>query len=294
MLRGRTTRKAFRSAPQKAHTYSFRSTPCRQPLTKTSFPAFTSNIVTALQAQRKSFKRKHIAVRNRNGWTLQNQAALQHTQHLLSEQSCAALQLRRDVGLFLALLVGTLEQSEFPRHRPPMKGAAAEGVPSLRLKARCHRRSDNSHRGKPIPHRRPEGRQRAVRCGLPAVMNKLHRAVWVQLQAKSFRAGENVKSATKARMGGQGKKKEKQHVTYPQSIQLIVPRPFTSWATLDSNLSELSAAAAGGKRKINHQQHYYCTQKATAVHSFVLKHWNNIISNLKKPVRRGSVKPSVN
>lgn len=177
---------------------------------------------------------------------------------------------------------------------PPMKGAAAEGVPSLRLKARCHRRSDNSHRGKLIPHRRPEGRQRAVRCGLPAVMNKLHRAAWVRLQAKSFRAGENVKSATKARRGGQGKKKEKQHVTYPQSIQLIVPRPFTSWATLDSNLSELSAAAAGRKRKINHQQHYYCTQKTTVVHSFVLKHWNNIISNLKKPVRRGSAKPSVN
>lgn len=54
-------------------------------------------------------------------------------------------------------------------------------------------------------------------------------------------------------------------MTYPQSIQLIVPRPFTSWATLDSNLSELSAAAAGKQNKIitkiNQQQHYYSTEK---------------------------------
>lgn len=68
--------------------------------------------------------------------------------------------------------------------------------------------------------------------------------MWVQLKAKSFRAIKKAKIATKARRG-KGKYEGKEHDTYPQSIQLIVPRPFTSWATLDSNLSELSAAAAG-------------------------------------------------
>lgn len=126
-------------------------------------------------------------------------------------------------------------------------------------------------------------------------MKKLHRITQVQLQAKCFRAIKKAKSAIKAKRGEENK--EEQHDTYPQSIQLIVPRPFTSWATLDSNLSELSAAAAGKQNKIiikiNQQQHYYSTQKNTMVHSFVLKHWKNILPNLKKPVREGSAKSSV-
>lgn len=126
------------------------------------------------------------------------------------------------------------------------------------------------------------------------VMQKLHRAVCVQPQATSFSATIRAKSAIQAKRewGGWREGNKKQQITYPQSIQLIVPRPFTSWATLDSNLSELSAAAAGRNKKKSHQQHYYSTEKNTMVHSFVLKHWN-FFSNLKILLREGSAKSSV-
>lgn len=109
-----------------------------------------------------------------------------------------------------------------------------------------------SHRGKTTPHQLHEGRMvMVVRCRLPVVMQKLHRAVCVQPQATSFSATIRAKSAIQAKRewGGWREGNKKQQITYPQSIQLIVPRPFTSWATLDSNLSELSAAAAGRNKK---------------------------------------------
>lgn len=132
-----------------------------------------------------------------------------------------------------------------------------------------------------------------VRCRLPVVIQKLYRVMCIQLQATSFRATKRAKSAIQAKRECGRRGNKKQQVTYPQSIQLIVPRPFTSWATLDSNLSELSAAAAGRNKKKSHQQHYYSTEKNTMVHSFVLKHWN-FFSNLKRLLREGSAKSSVN
>lgn len=68
--------------------------------------------------------------------------------------------------------------------------------------------------------------------------------MWVQSKPRSSRAIKKAKTAIKVKRG-KGKQEGEEHDTYPQSIQPIVPRPFTSWATLDSNLSELSAAAAG-------------------------------------------------
>lgn len=104
--------------------------------------------------------------------------------------------------------------------------------------------------GETIPYQLHKGRTKVVRCRLPVVIQKLYRVMCIQLQATSFRATKRAKSAIQAKRECGQRGNKKQQVTYPQSIQLIVPRPFTSWATLDSNLSELSAAAAGRNKKI--------------------------------------------
>lgn len=201
-----------------------------------------------IQTQRKFFKRKHILLRNTNGWTLQNQAnspTACATFAVGAELPCPPAEAQHVVFL-LPQLVGKPEQSEFPCYVPPMKGNASWG---LQLQAQKHavKEVTTAIRKTWFPTTGPK-EETMPRCRLPTAMKKLHRTMWVQLQAKSFRAIKKAKSAIKAKRGEGKRKREKQYDTYPQSIQLIVPRPFTSWATLDSNLSELSAAAAGKKK----------------------------------------------
>lgn len=187
-------------------------------------------------AQRKVFKKSTFHWKTQMGECFKTkQRDLLLTQHLLSEQNWTALELR---NMWDSSSPGLREKSLHPVC--PLQKAMLAGVSASGWKT-CCKRSNNSHKEKIIPLHLFKGREDGKTNSL---QKKLHRIMWVQLKAKSFSGIKTAKIAIKSKRRKR-KWEGKEHDTYPQSIQLIVPRPFTSWATLDSNLSELSAAAAG-------------------------------------------------
>lgn len=109
-----------------------RSFPHAQPLTKTSFSAFTWKIATNLMlAQRKVFKSKHILLRNTNGWMLQNQAysVTAHTTFIVrTELHCSPAEAQH-----VRFLLPRLVEKKLAPCASPMKGNISRGL-HFRLK----------------------------------------------------------------------------------------------------------------------------------------------------------------
>lgn len=168
----------------------FHSSPHKQPLRKTGFPAFTLKIAMNLYKHGgSSFKKKHILLRNTNGWTLQNQAnspPAHATFAVGAELHCLPAEAQHE-GFLLPWLVGKPEQSEFPCYMPPVKSNASWGVQLQAEKHAVREEVTTAIRKKWFPTTGPM-EERMVRYRLPTAMKKLHRMMWVPLQAKSFKA----------------------------------------------------------------------------------------------------------
>lgn len=145
---------------KKAHTSSF--LPTQATTYKNKFPCLhVKNCHEPIQPQRKFFKRKHILLRNTNGWTLQNQPnspTARATFAVRAELPCPPAEAQH-VGFLLPWLVGKPEQSEFPCYVPPMKGDASWG---LQLQAEEHAVREEVTTAitkKMIPHHWSKGRE---------------------------------------------------------------------------------------------------------------------------------------
>ena len=127
---------AFTSANQKVHTCSF--LPTQATTYKNKCPCLhIKNCHEPTQAQRKFFKRKHILLRNTNGWTFQKQAnspTAHATFAVGAELHCPPADAQH-VRFLLPQPVGKPEQSVFPCYMAPMKGDASWG---LQLQAEQH------------------------------------------------------------------------------------------------------------------------------------------------------------
>lgn len=125
-----TTAEIFTSANQKVHTCSF--LPTHTTTYKNKFLCLhIKNCQELTPAQRKVFKRKHILLRNTNGWMLQNQAnrlTAHTTSAVRPELHCPPAEEQR-VGFLIPRLVG----KKLSRCVSPMKGNVSWGL-SFRLK----------------------------------------------------------------------------------------------------------------------------------------------------------------